>query len=151
MLKKVLLVLGIALLGIQLVRPARNHSDAPAGPNHIYSLYPASPEVKTILAKACNDCHSDSTRYPWYAEIQPVGWWLASHVNDGKRHLNFSQFGTYPGIRAARKMTKTIDETEEHEMPLASYTLIHRDARLTEAEQAVLATWARDVRSRLPK
>jgi len=148
MLKKTLLVLAFLAVAIQCVRPAKNRSAAPA-PGDIAALHPTPPEVQAILAKACYDCHSDNTRYPWYAEIQPVGWWLASHVKDGKRHLNFSRFGAYPDIRAARALTKTMDEMEDHEMPLASYTLIHRDAVLTPAEIAAVTQWAGAIRDRI--
>jgi hypothetical protein len=61
----------------------------------ISKSYVVPQDVKLILAKACNDCHSNSTRYPWYSEIQPVSWWLGDHVKDGKRHLNFNEFDGY--------------------------------------------------------
>jgi hypothetical protein len=145
MLKKTLLGLAVVLVLIQFIRPAKNLSSAPA-PRDITALYPTPPDVKAVLARACYDCHSDHTRYPWYAEVQPVGWWLAEHVKDGKRHLNFSEFGSYPSIRAARAMTKSMDEVQHHGMPLASYTFIHRDAVLTPAEIAAFDQWARSVR-----
>jgi hypothetical protein len=148
MLKKILLGLGAALVLIQFVRPAKNLSAGPA-PGDITALYPTPPDVKAVLAKACYDCHSDHTRYPWYAEVQPVGWWLAEHVKDGKRHLNFSRFDTYPPFRAARALTKSMHEVEEHEMPLGSYTLIHRDAILTADEIAAFDAWARGIRDQL--
>lgn len=146
---KILLAIVLLLVIAQFIRPAKNLSAAPS-PNDITALHPTPPEVKTILAKACYDCHSDNTRYPWYNHIQPVGWWLANHVNDGKRHLNFSQFGAYPPKRAANKLKETIELVEKHEMPLASYTLIHGDARLTDAERAALIAWAKDVARQIP-
>ena len=139
----------IVFAGIQLVRPARNLGPIEPGREDVTVLHPTPPEVKSILARACYDCHSDRTRYPWYAEVQPVGWWLAEHVNDGKRHLNFSRFGSYTPDRAARKMTQTIKETEDGGMPLESYLWIHRDAQLSKDEVAALAAWARSVRQRI--
>ena len=98
---------------------------------------------------ACYDCHSNTTRYPWYANIQPVGWWLASHVNDGKQHLNFSEFAAYSPKRAAKKFDQIIDEVTDREMPLASYKLGHPDARLTNAQSKLLTDWAATTRDRV--
>lgn len=145
--KKILLGSFIILAAIQFARPAKNLSSATTpGPDDVTVLHPTPPAVKATLARACYDCHSDHTRYPWYAEVQPVGWWIASHVSDGKRHLNFSQFGRYDAKRATRKMNEVIDEVNEHEMPLSSYTLVHRDAVLSDTERDALENWARGAR-----
>ena len=119
---KLLLALAALLLVIQVFRPAKNLAAAEpfTGPNEITVLHPASPEVKQILAVACYDCHSNRTRYPWYAEVQPVSWWLANHIRDGKRHLNFSEFGTYNAKRQAKKLDEIVDEVKDHGMPLSS-------------------------------
>ena len=106
--------------------------------------------MKAILERACYDCHSNHTRYPWYAEIQPLGWWLADHVKEGKAHLNFSTFGTYPAKRQTRKLEELIEEVEGGNMPLGSYKLTHTDARLTPAEIKALTDWAASVRENLP-
>jgi len=134
------------LLAIQFFRPAKNlGSGLGESANDITVLYPTPSNVKATLEHACYDCHSDRTRYPWYAEIQPVGWWLANHVKDGKRHLNFSAFGTYEAKRAARKMKQTIEEIRDEEMPLSSYTLIHHDARLSNEDRSALEAWAQAI------
>ena len=148
--KKIGLGCVFVLVIIQFIRPAKNIASTGPGPNDITVLHPTSPEVTAILAKACYDCHSDNTRYPWYAEVQPVGWWLADHVNDGKHELNFSEFGAYPPARAVRKL-KGIDRMlQKHRMPLTSYTLIHRDAVLTPEESDALIKWADAVRATIP-
>ena len=100
--------------------------------------------------QACYDCHSDNTRYPWYAEVQPVGWWLAEHIKDGKRGLNFSEFGDYTPKRAVRKLQGIDHMLEKNKMPLASYRLIHRDANLTSGEITTLKNWADSVRASIP-
>jgi len=88
-------VIGWVALGtlvvIQFIKPAPNQS---AGPqvNYIGNKHEVPANVKTILDKACMDCHSNNTRYPWYASIQPLAWWLADHVKDGKKHLNFDEY-----------------------------------------------------------
>jgi hypothetical protein len=141
MLKKILLGLLVVFVGLQFYRPAKNVSAAPS-PHDVLVKHPAPAEVSAVLKRACYDCHSNNTRYPWYAEVQPVRWWLDSHITDGKRHLNFSEFGTYTKKRAVDKFEETIDQVEQKLMPLPSYTWGHPEARLTPAEIKALVTWA---------
>lgn len=142
--KKILLVLLIILVVIQFIRPAKNQSTE-VTTNHIYNVYATNENVKTILDKACNDCHSNNTKYPWYANIQPVAWWLNDHIEDGKKHLNFSEYGAYNLRRQYHKMEEVIDEVKEGEMPLSSYTIVHTNAKLTAEEKATLTGWAQSI------
>jgi hypothetical protein len=142
--KRVLLGLAIGFIIIQFFRPEKN-ANATVSANHIEQMYPVPENVKLVLAKACYDCHSNNTRYPWYDRIQPVAWWLDNHVQEGKAELNFSEFGTYTLQRQAKKLKKSAHEVEEGEMPLSSYTVIHTDARLTADEKQVLMAWAKDL------
>jgi hypothetical protein len=144
--KTILLVLLLIVVVIQFFHPKRNISTA-ASPNDISALYPMKSEVDIILKKACNDCHSNNTRYPWYANIQPVAWWLNDHVRDGKRGLNFNEFATYPLRRQYRKLEEIKEQVKEGEMPLSSYTLIHTDANLTAGEKASLTNWVDSIRN----
>ena len=148
---RILLGLAAIFLVIQAFRPAKNLSAAVpfAGKDDITALHPPPPEVRQILATACYDCHSDHTRYPWYAEIQPVGWWLADHIKDARRELNFSVFGSYPAKRQVKKLDALCDEVRDRTMPLKSYTVIHREARLTDTQVAALCQWAESVQDRL--
>jgi hypothetical protein len=135
-------------LAAQFVRPQKNLA-ATTGPNDINVRHPVPAGVQTVLQRACYDCHSNHTNYPWYAGVQPVGWWLNQHVNDGRRHLNFSEFGAYPAGRAAKKMAQVTDEVEQHTMPLKSYTWMHAGARLSPAEIKLLADWAESVQKEI--
>lgn len=137
--KRILLVLLIVFMALQAFRPEKNKSNDTAG--DISKTYVVPLNIKAILAKACNDCHSNSTRYPWYAEIQPAGWWLADHVKDGKRHLNFNEFERYSIARQYEKLGECIEEIKSGNMPLPSYTLVHKDAILTPAEKKALYNW----------
>jgi hypothetical protein len=148
--KKILVVLAVAAIAIQFFPAARNVSAAAPGPNDIAVLYPIAPDTKALLAESCYDCHSDHTRYPWYTRIQPVGWWMEHHVNEGKRHLNFSQFGAYTAKRARHKLEEVVKETKAGKMPLPSYLVIHRHANLTDAQVRQVADWADGVRARIP-
>lgn len=146
--KKILVSLLAILIIIQLFRPEKNQSTAET-PNDIFAHYQASESTKQLIHTSCYDCHSNNTKYPWYAEIQPVAWWLADHVNEGKSELNFSEFANYAPKKADHKMEEFVEMIKEGEMPLKSYTLIHADARLTDEQRADLAKWAEDVRAQI--
>jgi hypothetical protein len=141
MLRRILLGLIVVLVIIQFIRPSRNISPEPPGPNDFATLYTPPAGVRTVLEHACYDCHSNNTRYPWYANVQPIGWWLANHVNEGKRELNFSEFGTYTLKRKSRKLDAISDQVSNREMPLKSYTWIHADARLTDEQVNAVSAW----------
>jgi hypothetical protein len=141
--KKVLMGLLVLVLGLQFVRPEKNTSGVST--NALSTKYPVPEAVMAILKPACMDCHSNSTRYPWYAEIQPVGIWLADHVNDGKRHLNFSEFTAKRIAVQNHKFEEIIENVKEEEMPLSSYTWIHSDAKLTPDQRALITTWAQSM------
>jgi hypothetical protein len=138
--KPVLLGLAAILLLAQFIRPEKNQSNE--HPYDISQKYAVPEPVQAILKVACNDCHSNYTVYPWYAELQPVAAWLAQHVNEGKEHLNFSTF-TSPRVAVQNhKFEEIIEMVNEGEMPLASYTWIHRDAILSEEQKRLLVDWA---------
>lgn len=151
MLKKIALVLLVLFVGIQFFRPEKNLSAAPPGKDDFMVRFPPPPEVKRLLEVACYDCHSNHTRYPWYAQIQPVGWWLADHVRDGKAELNLSEFGALTDRRKGSKLETMYDEASERHMPLKSYTFVHRDAKLTDAQIQLLCDWFESVRDQLPE
>jgi mono/diheme cytochrome c family protein len=148
MIKKIFLGLALLFIALQFVRPAKNLSPVP-GPQDITAKVTVPAGVQQVFAKACYDCHSDHTRYPWYAGVQPVGWWLSSHIHDGKQHLNFSEFGTYKAKTADRKLKQIAREVDDGSMPLNSYTLIHRDAILTAAEIKLIDDWVEAARTQI--
>jgi len=145
-LRRFLVFLFVVLIVIQFFRPKKNISEG-VQPNNIATAYPVSDQVKGILIKACNDCHSNNTRYPWYSNIQPVAWWLADHVEEGKRELNFDEFAAYSPRKQYRKLEETNEMVKEGEMPLDSYTWIHKDAKLSKAEKIAIAEWVESTRS----
>lgn len=144
MLKKIGWALLISLLVIQFIRPATNQTTEPQ-PNAIHTKFEVPQDVSVILKKACYDCHSNNTQYPWYANIQPVYWWLNDHIEEGKGHLNFDEYTNKRLRYQYHKMEELIEEVKEGEMPLNSYTWTHTDARLTPAEKATLTGWAQQV------
>lgn len=145
-LKKVLVALLLVFIVLQAFRPAKNNSKDTT--HAIGKTYPVPENVQTILSKACYDCHSNNTRYPWYAEIQPVAWWLEDHVKEGKKELNFDEFGNYKIARQYRKLEECIEEVKEGKMPMHEYTKygFHADAKLSDEEKRVLADWCVSLR-----
>jgi hypothetical protein len=141
MVRKILVGAISVLTIIQFIRPARNES-ASVSPNDITLAYPVPEQVQTILKTSCYNCHSNNTTYPWYANVQPVGWWMQKHVNDAKKELNFSEFGTYPEKRAKHKFDEMVDEVSEGEMPLKSYLMLHAEAKMTPEQSKALTDWA---------
>ena len=150
--KKAIKITGFALLAaliiIQFIHPARNQSTVITA-NDISNVFPVPDSVKTILVKACYDCHSNNTRYPWYSSLQPADWWLNDHIKDGKKELNFSEFGSYKLLKQAKRLKKSAKEVDEGEMPLDSYLWIHKDAVLTPVEKKTFMTWANDLSAQL--
>lgn len=133
---------------LQLFRPSKNIQEGIAA-NHISAKYTMPSDVNTILEKACNDCHSNNSRYPWYFNIQPIGMWMNEHIKDGKKELNFSEYASKRPRYQYNKMKETIDQIKEGEMPLDSYTWTHKDAVLTQDEKNKLIDWANSVMEKL--
>lgn len=144
MFKKIALILALLLVVVQFIRPPKNQSGAPAN-NDIGMAYSIPDEVHGILKQKCYDCHSNNTRYPWYANIQPVGWWLYKHIRDGKEELNFSEFKTYSVRKATHKLEETIELVQQKEMPLKSYLWMHPEARVSREEEEKLVAWIRSL------
>jgi hypothetical protein len=141
MLKKILLVLLVAFIAIQFFHPAKNINTAAAA-NDISKVFSVPDSVHSILKTSCYDCHSNNTYYPWYAAIQPAAWWLQDHVDEGKKEVNFNEFANYSPRRQFKKFEEIKEQIKEEEMPLFSYTLIHRNAKLSKTQSATLTAWA---------
>jgi hypothetical protein len=147
-LKKILLVILIAFIVIQFIQPVRNKSGQVL-PTDIAKVYNIPDQVQTVLKNACYDCHSNNTNYPWYSNIQPVGWILARHIKNGKSELNFNEFGSYSIRKQKNKFNSVANSLKDGMMPLSSYTLIHKNARLTKDENALIINWANKIKDSL--
>ena len=144
MIKKILGVLLLILIVIQFFRPEKNDSNDMT--YDISTKYKVPENVDHLLQVSCNDCHSNKSEYPWYANVQPIAWWLNDHINDGKRHLNFSEFTKKPIAEQNHKLEETIEMVEEHEMPLKSYTNfgLHAEANLSDEQREDIIVWAKE-------
>lgn len=152
MIKKILKILAILIVAafvvIQFFRIDK--SAPPINPSEtLEAAVNVPPDIALILGRSCNDCHSNTTIYPWYFNVQPVGWWLKSHMDDGKRHLNFSIFNTYTPKRKAKKLEEICEQVESREMPLPSYLWMHGDAVLQESEVKALCDWANQEKAKI--
>lgn len=142
-LKIVVIVLALAFIAVQFIRPTKNAGEEITA-NQITAVYPVPDQVQRILKTSCYDCHSNTTHYPWYSAIQPVAWFLNRHIVEGKGELNFSTFATSPPYRQYKKLKEIGKEVKDGDMPLSSYTLLHRDALLTPDQKVVIQNWAAD-------
>lgn len=138
---KILIAVLVIFVLIQFFRPAKNSGIEIPG-QQITAKFEVPADVQHTFSVACNDCHSNTTRYPWYWHIQPAAWLLSNHFVDGKRHLNLSEFATYPAYRQYDKLKDIVREVKGGDMPLGSYTIIHRDAVLTDSQKVQIENWA---------
>ncbi|GAB4001142.1 heme-binding domain-containing protein [Spirosoma daeguense] len=149
MLRKTLLALLAVLVIIQFFRPEKNQAEG-VSPTDITTKYALPDNVAAVLKRSCFDCHSNSTTYPWYYNIQPVAWWLSNHIEEGKEELNFSEFATYSPKKARHKLEEVGEAVTDGWMPLGSYLWIHHDAKLKSEEAKLIADWASNLRNQIP-
>ena len=138
----------LLIIAIQFFDTDKNISATPSE-NAIEKHYQPSSHVQGLLKTSCYDCHSNNTAYPWYNNIQPVKWWLADHVNSGKRHLNFDEFNTYSKEKKLKKLDEITETVRSLEMPLSSYTVIHHNAKLSSADQSEIEKWVSEVKKQI--
>jgi cytochrome c551/c552 len=136
------------LIAAQFIRP--NFANPPIDPaKTILARTPVPPNVEKMFERACYDCHSNSTVLPWYSKVAPVSWWLASHIHDGRKEVNFSEWETYPQKRKLRKLKDICEQVREGDMPMKVYVPMHPKARLSDADRAAICAWAKAESARL--
>jgi hypothetical protein len=136
-----LFILAGILVIIQFL-PSGMPMNTPEDENSITSDSTLTAPVLTNLRAACFDCHSNQTTFPWYSKVAPASWFLADHIKEGREHLNFSEWGTYNNRKKIKKLEDITDQVKSGEMPLKSYLLIHRDAKLSDEEISAMVKWA---------
>jgi hypothetical protein len=133
--------LAAAFILIQFYRPERTNPPANPALNFTQSLS-VPPEVGSIIDRACRDCHSNATRWPWYSNVAPISWLLADDVAEGRRHMNLSEWGSYKKKQQIKRLADIDGEISDGSMPLPKYVLLHPEAKLTQAERDRLSKWA---------
>jgi hypothetical protein len=144
MVKKILIGLLALLIVIQFIRPAKNVGDV-ITENDISKKYEMPEAVHSIFVQKCYDCHSNNTLYPWYSKVQPVAWWINSHVEEGKEKLNFSEFKSYTEKKANHKLEEVSEAVTDGWMPLDSYVLIHRETKITAEDTEMINAWIKSL------
>tara|TARA_R100000544_G_C2223709_1_gene59201 strand:+ start:1208 stop:1660 length:453 start_codon:yes stop_codon:yes gene_type:complete len=146
--KIIAIVLLVVFVGIQFIPSSRNQSDSV--PETDFMLVNDVPEnIQKKLQVSCYDCHSNNTQYPWYNKVQPVAWFLEDHIKEGKAELNFNEWDSLSTRRKTSKLRSIIKQIENGEMPLDSYTFIHRDAKFSEAEAEEIINWVTQLKNSL--
>ena len=149
LIKVLVVLLAAAFIALQFFRPTfSNPAIVPGQPIEESANVPA--QVQMVLSRSCNDCHSNKTVYPWYAQVSPFSWFLAGHIDEGRREMNFSEWGTYSNEKKANKFEEICEMVGGGTMPLASYLWIHRDAVLTADQTKMLCDWAKEEQAKLP-
>lgn len=142
--KKVFKILAVAFILIQFFQIDKTIPTFDESQDFL-KIHNPSPEIAQQIKASCYDCHSNETNYPWYTYVQPVGWWTKDHIDHGKKHLNFSEFGTYAAKKQSHKMEECYEMIEKDEMPLSSYTIIHKDAVLSETQKNQLINYFKTI------
>jgi len=148
--KPVLLALLALLAIIQFFQIAKTNPPHDTSKDFITIQNPPQ-EVAKLLQDACYDCHSHLTEFPWYTNVQPLAWWIKDHINDGRRHLNFSTWADLNAKRKARKAEELVEMVGEEEMPLKSFTWTHPEARLTNLQRKKMVDWLKTVETKEKK
>jgi hypothetical protein len=134
------ITLAVAFALLQFVRPAKTNPTFDES-RSIQAHAEMPPEVASIFTRSCNDCHSNKTTWPWYSNVAPFSWFVIDHVNEGRRHLNFSDWARLNEREAAGQLNLVCRSVKEGWMPLDSYTLIHRHSKLTSADVQTICNW----------
>ena len=146
--KRISIALLIVFAGIQFIPTAINQSDEILETDFM-KTFNVPNNIKGLMETSCYDCHSNNTDYPWYNRIQPASWFLEGHIKDAKKELNFSEFGAYSKRKQKSKLKSIASQIRDGVMPLYSYTLIHRDAKLSDKDKSLLENWVNELRDNL--
>jgi hypothetical protein len=143
------IILGVILVFavMQLFRIEKVEYEEPTE-NGITMYESPSKQVTQLLDETCLNCHSNQITYPWYSEIAPVSWWIADHIEEGREHLNFSEWGQYSAAKKEHKAEESWEEIEEKEMPLESYVVAHSEADLTAEEREILIKYFKSLQAK---
>jgi Haem-binding domain len=143
--KQIAVAIVVLFVALQLVPvDRRNPSVDPA--QTIYAITPVPPGVRSVFDGSCNDCHSNETRWPWYAHVSPASWIVAHDVHKGRREMNFSEWGTYSPKKREDKLEEICEQVENGDMPEGKYAFLRPKSKPTEAQRDAVCKWTEDAR-----
>ncbi len=145
MLKKILLLLFIVFAVMQLIQIDVSIPDDADTKTDFLTKYAPPEDIKLLVKNGCYDCHSYETKYKWYMHVAPVSWLTKGHVEDGRKHLNFSDWDSYDLRKKIHKLEECYEEIEHYKMPIQGYVNMHDEANFTEEEREKLMTWFKDM------
>jgi len=137
--KKILFAFIALILLLQLIPTTKTNP-----PINLEAKLNTDEEVMVILKKGCYDCHSNETNWPIYANIAPFSFFVTSHVNDGRKALNFSNYNNIEHKTKEKRLKRAIVTTKNERMALPSYRFAHEDAKLSKEEKEILSSWFED-------
>lgn len=129
------ILLFIVLVAIQFIESERTNPPVTAD-------LKAPGDVKDIIKKACYDCHSNETKWPWYSYVAPISWLLIKDVEEGRKHLNFSEWEKLPNRKKAEAKKEIWEEVRDDKMPMRIYTYTHPGAQLDVTHKNLIKQWA---------
>jgi hypothetical protein len=142
------LIVALIVIGLQFTSPT--HIDPPVDETKTLQATTTVPaDVSAAFARSCYDCHSSRTNWRWYTYVAPVSWFTVGHVNEGRRELNFSEWGTYNERKKGSRLRAICDQVEKGDMPLYSYVLVHREVKLSPDEVRAICDWTKQEGQRL--
>lgn len=130
----------ILFAGAQLFQPEKNEGKRNIETD-LFQTTMVNDSIKTLFTTSCYDCHSNSTCYPWYSKLSPISWYLYDHVKAGKEALNFSEWGNYTDNEKISQLVDIGETVSDGEMPLKSFLIIHKEAKLSEEEIQKIVNW----------
>ncbi len=148
--KKIVLLLLVALVIMQFI-PVDKPETTTDNPNDITKDISVPKEIAARLKTSCYDCHSNETKYPWYSKVAPVKWALFNHIEEGREHLNFSEWKTLSNDDKIDALDEVVEVLEEGEMPMESYLILHSEAKLSQQQKEDVMAWAESLMGQLMK
>ena len=148
-LKRMAVIVAAAIFaGLQFTGPARTNPPSDEA-QALEAMTEVPAEVSTVFARACNDCHSNKTVWPWYTRVAPASWFTVGHVNDGRSELNFSEWGSYGERMKQSRLSAICAHVKQGTMPLASYALVHQGVMPSPDEVRMICGWTEKESRRL--
>ena len=138
----------LIFVGLQFTSPARTNPPVDNAQT-LQATTTVPSEVSALFTRSCNDCHSNQTNWRWYTYVAPVSWLTVGHVNDARGELNFSEWGRYSARMKETRLRAICEQSKTGKMPLASYTLVHREVKLSADDVKRICEWSEEEGKRL--
>lgn len=139
--KSTFVIGGIIFVLMQFIQPNRTNPEIDQSIT-LQTELNVSAEIQSLLDRGCKDCHSNQTRWPFYSYVAPASWLVSYDVMEGRKHFNMSEWGKYKLSKKASKLSGIYQEVNDRSMPLPKYIPLHSEAKLSDAERDMLASWA---------